>query len=335
MITYKESGVDIDKGNRFVQAIGQFTSKLPKSNILSSIGSFSALYSLKSFGCDVVLSAATDGVGTKLKIAEMAGKHDSIGIDLVAMNVNDIITNGSTPAFFLDYISYSELKDDVLTDIIKGITDGLNMSRCALIGGETAQMPQSYRKGEYDLAGFCVGIAKNSEILQCSPNSDDIIIGISSSGFHSNGYSLLRNLFFDVGGYKIDSVIDGKPLSEILLKPTYIYVKVFNAIKQYVHAAAHITGGGFYENMPRVLKDNQRIIIEKSHLPEPDEFALVQNIGNLSDYEMYKTFNMGIGFSVFISREDKDDVMRIIENHGFSAYEIGSVIKGSKGLEIV
>jgi len=335
LITYKESGVDIDKGNKFVNAIGKFTSKLPKDNIVSSIGSFSALYSLKSFGCDLTLSSATDGVGTKLKVAEMAEKHNSIGIDLVAMNVNDIITNGSNPAFFLDYISYSELEDNVLTDIIKGITDGLNMSNCALIGGETAQMPQSYTKGEYDLAGFCVGIAQENDILQCSPDNDDVVIGISSSGFHSNGYSLLRKLFFDVGGYKIDSIINGKSLSEMLLKPTYIYVKVFNTIKQYVHAAAHVTGGGFYENMPRVLKDNQRIIIEKSHLPESDDFALVQDIGKLSDYEMYKTFNMGIGFAVFINQEDKYNVMNIIENQGYSAYEIGSVIKGSKGLEIV
>ena len=335
MITYKESGVDIDKGNKFVHTIKRFTSKLPKDNILSSIGSFSALYSLKSFGCDIVLSSATDGVGTKLRVAEMAEKHNSIGIDLVAMNVNDIITNGSNPAFFLDYISYSELKDSVLTDIIEGITDGLNMSNCALIGGETAQMPQSYAKGEYDLAGFCVGIARESEILQCSPNNGDVVIGIASSGFHSNGYSLLRKLFFDVGGYRIDSIINGKSLSEMLLRPTHIYVKVFNAIKQYVHAAAHITGGGFYENMPRVLKDSQRIIIEKSHLPKPDEFALVQDIGNLSDYEMYRTFNMGIGFAVFINERDKHNIMHIIESQGYSAYEIGYVIEGAKGLEIV
>ncbi len=335
MITYKDSGVDIEKGNRLVEKIKGMVKQLPSDNIVSSIGGFSALFSLKNFGSELILSSATDGVGTKLIIAQMMNKHDTVGIDLVAMNVNDIITTGSTPAFFLDYISYGNLEDCTLEDILKGITKGLKQSNTALIGGETAQMPDMYEKGEYDLAGFCVGIAKQSELIKNDIKNGDAVIGISSSGFHSNGYSLLRKIFFDIAGYDIDKTISNKTLGEILIEPTNIYVNVFKKIKAFVKGAAHITGGGFYENIPRILPNGLDVIIEKQFIPEIDIFELVKDIGKLSDKEMYKTFNMGIGFIVIVAQPDAKNVMKTIEQEGYKAYLIGNAEKGNGEVKIV
>ncbi len=335
MITYKQSGVDIDKGNRLVDRIKEFTKALPNDNILSSIGGFSALYSLKNLGCDMVLSSATDGVGTKLLIAQMADKHDTVGIDLVAMNVNDIITNGTIPIFFLDYIAYSDLEDAVLSDIVKGIVNGLSLSESALIGGETAQMPDMYSKGEYDLAGFCVGMAKEGDLIKNDIKEGDVAIGVSSSGFHSNGYSLIRKLFFDTAGYKLDSLVNGQTLAEVLLKPTNIYVKMFKRIRQYVKAAVHITGGGFYENIPRVLNGKFDVIIERNGLPDIDIFNIIQDIGKIDDKEMYRTFNMGIGFIVIVESADKSKTIESINDSGFESYMLGYVKNGKGCVEIV
>lgn len=335
MITYKQSGVDIDKGNRLVNKIKEFAKALPKENIVSSIGGFSALYSLKSFGSDLILSSATDGVGTKLIVAQMADMHNSVGIDLVAMNVNDIITTGSSPAFFLDYIAYSELEDRVLNEIIEGIVNGLKLSNASLIGGETAQMPDIYNNGEYDLAGFCVGIAKPDELIKNDISDGNIVIGISSSGFHSNGYSLLRKLFFDVAEYSLDSLIGKETLAEVLLRPTNIYVNVFNKIKPFVKAAVHITGGGFYENIPRVLSGKFDVIIEKKALPETDIFKLVQDIGKLSEFEMYRTFNMGVGFVVITEAKNGENVMDAVRKSNLKPYLIGYVKRGRGSVKIV
>ncbi len=336
MITYKDSGVDIDKGNRLVDRIKELTKDLSKDGIVSSIGGFSALFSLEHFGSDLILSSATDGVGTKLIVAQMADKHDTVGIDLVAMNVNDVITSGTVPIFFLDYIAYSKLEDSVLSDIVKGIVDGLKMSNASLIGGETAQMPDIYKDGEYDLAGFCVGIAKPEDLIKNDISENDVVIGISSNGFHSNGYSLLRKLFFDVAGYKIDSMLENKKtVAEVLLEPTNIYVSVFKKLKQYTKAAVHITGGGFYENIPRVLSNKFDVIIEKNSLPSVDIFKIAQDIGKIPDDEMYRTFNMGVGFVVVIDEKDKDVVTEIIDNNGFESYVMGYVKNGSGSVEIV
>ncbi len=335
MITYKDAGVDIEKGNRLVSKIKDLVKKLPSDNIISSIGGFSALFSLKEFGSDLVLSSATDGVGTKLIVAQMANIHDTVGIDLVAMNVNDIITTGSTPAFFLDYISYGDVQDSVLEDIIKGITDGLSQCNTALIGGETAQMPDIYKKGEYDLAGFCVGVAKKGQLIKNDIKEGNLVIGISSSGFHSNGYSLLRKLFFDVAGYNIDTLINNETLGEILLRPTNIYVGVFEKIKSFVKAGVHITGGGFYENIPRVLSGRFDVVIERRNVPNVDIFELVKEIGNLNEKEMFETFNMGVGFIVIIDEKDKKGVLEMIQNEGYEAYLIGYVKKGDGRVEIV
>jgi phosphoribosylformylglycinamidine cyclo-ligase len=335
LITYKQSGVDIDKGNRLVDKIKEMTKKLPKDNIISSIGGFSALYSLQNFGSDLILSSATDGVGTKLIVAQMANKHDSVGIDLVAMNVNDIITTGTRPLFFLDYIAYSELEDSVLSDIVSGIVEGLRQSNAALIGGETAQMPDIYNKGEYDLAGFCVGAAKPDEIMKNNIDEGDIVVGISSSGFHSNGYSLLRKLFFDVAEYSLDTLIGKKTLVEVLLEPTNIYVDVFNKMRKHIKAAVHITGGGFYENIPRVLSGKYDVIIEKGSLPDVDIFKLVQDIGKIDDNEMYRTFNMGVGFVVIVDKQAKNDVAECINSAGFESFVLGYVEKGKGSVKIV
>ncbi len=335
MITYKDAGVDIDKGEKFVETVKRLAQNLPKEHIISSIGGFSAMFSLENFGADLVLSSTTDGVGTKLLIAQMANKHDTVGIDLVAMNVNDIITNGTMPVFFLDYISYSDVNDEVLNAIISGIAEGLKESKAALVGGETAQMPDMYKKGEYDLAGFCVGIARKDELIQTVIEQGDVVVGISSNGFHSNGYSLLRKLFFDVAGYKLDTQIEGETLCELLLKPTNIYVNVFSQIKQFIKAAAHITGGGFYGNIPRILGDKLDVIIEKQTLPEINIFKLVQDIGGLSEKEMYRTFNMGVGFVIIVDDKDKIRVMKKIKDAGYTAYLMGYVQNGEGRVEIV
>ena len=332
MIDYKSAGVDIDKGNRFAEKIKELVKILPKDGIVSSIGGFSSLFELSRFGCDTVLSSATDGVGTKLKVAQMAGIHDTVGIDLVAMNVNDIITSGTMPLFFLDYIAYSDLEDNVLVDIVKGIVDGLKESNCALVGGETAQMPSMYEKGEYDLAGFCVGIGKKEELLPKGLENGMAILGFESSGFHSNGYSLLRKLFFEIGGYKIDSLVLGTSVAEILLKPTRIYVKLFEKIKPFVKAAVHITGGGFYDNIPRVLNGKFDAVIEKNSLPKMDIFEFVKDLGKIDEYEMYRTFNMGIGFVVIV---DEKDIKKIEDVAGEKFYRIGYITNGKGEVKIV
>lgn len=332
---YKASGVDIDKGNRFAQCIKEMVKMLPQNGVISSIGGFGALIGLNDLGCDLVLSSSTDGVGTKLLVAQMAGKHDTVGIDLVAMNVNDIITTGTDPYFFLDYISYSDVEDSVLEDVVKGIVRGLELSECALVGGETAQMPGVYEKGEYDLAGFCVGIGKKNDILPKPLKEGMVLLGFASSGFHSNGYSLLRKVFFDINGYDLDRLFCGRPLGEILLEPTRIYVKLFKKIKPFVNALVHITGGGFYDNIPRVLNGEFDAIIEKKKLPEVDIFKVFQELGNVNEKEMFRTFNMGVGMVAICNEKEKDSIRELAEDEGIKTYEMGYLKKGSGRVVIV
>ena len=332
---YKTSGVDIDKGNRFAQRIKEMVKTLPEIGVISSIGGFGALVGLKDFGCDLILSSSTDGVGTKLLVAQMAGRHDTVGIDLVAMNVNDIITTGTVPYFFLDYISYSDVEDHVLEDVMKGIVRGLELSECALVGGETAQMPDVYKKGEYDLAGFCVGIGKKDDILPKPLKNGMVLLGFASSGFHSNGYSLLRKVFFDINSYDLDKGFCGRPLGDVLLEPTRIYVKLFKRIKPFVKALIHITGGGFYDNIPRVLNGEFDTVIEKKMLPEVDIFKAFQELGDIEEKEMFRTFNMGIGMVAICEEKDKESVRRFAKEEGIEAYEIGYLEKGNGRVIIV
>lgn len=327
MTNYKDSGVDIDKGNKFVENIKRLSKNLPGKGFVSKIGAFSSLFSLSHFGSDIYVASTTDGVGTKLKIAFAANKHDSVGIDLVAMNVNDIITTGTMPTLFLDYIAYSDLSDNVLEDIFKGIVEGLRQSDCALAGGETAQMPSMYNKGEYDLAGFCVGIGKKDELFKGSVKEGDCLIGIASSGFHSNGYSLIRKAFFEIAKYSLDKVISTKTLEQILLTPTVIYVPHIKLIKQFVKTAAHITGGGFIENIPRCL-EGLGCEINTNIIPTQEEFLLIQDITKLSKEEMYRTFNMGIGFVIVVDEPNKNTVLNTLKSSNINSYHIGNVVKG-------
>nr|WP_291492125.1 phosphoribosylformylglycinamidine cyclo-ligase [Desulfurella sp.] len=326
MINYKDSGVDIDKGNRFIESIKRLSKDLPKEGFISTIGGFSSLFSLNQFGCDSVIASTTDGVGTKLKIAFATNKHDSVGIDLVAMNVNDIITTGIMPTFFLDYIAYSQVEDKVLEDIFKGIAEGLKQANCAIAGGETAQMPSMYNEGEYDLAGFCVGVGKKEDLFKGNVKEGDCLIGIASSGFHSNGYSLIRKAFFEIAKYKLDTIVSNKTLGEILLTPTIIYVTSVKLVKQYIKAAAHITGGGFIENIPRCL-EGLGCEIYTNTIKTQEEFLLVADIAKLSKEEMYKTFNMGIGFVLVVDEKDKDIVLDKLHSNNINSYLIGNVVK--------
>ncbi len=332
---YLTAGVDIEKGNRLVSRIKELISGLPSKGVISSIGSFGALVGLRDFGCDLVLSSSTDGVGTKLLVAQMAGIHNTVGIDLVAMNVNDIITTGTEPLFFLDYISYSDVDDHVLEAIVEGIVEGLRQASCALVGGETAQMPGMYEKGVYDLSGFCVGLGNGKDILPKDFVDSPVLVGFASSGFHSNGYSLLRKVFFEIGRYNLDSEICGRPLGEILLKPTRIYVELFKKIKSKVLAAVHITGGGFYENIPRVLSNRWDAVIEKSKIPSKDIFTFVKDLGKIDDNEMFKTFNMGIGLIVVCKERDASELLKIAKDIGIDAYKIGYLEKGEGSVKIV
>lgn len=332
---YKSAGVDIEKGNRIVKKIKEMITNLPSKNIISSIGSFGALVELKDFGCDLVLSSSTDGVGTKLLVAQKAGIHDTVGVDLVAMNVNDIITTGTEPLFFLDYISYSYIDDWVLEDILKGIVKGLELSYCELVGGETAQMPDMYSRGAYDLAGFCIGIGLRNDILPKGLSNGMTLVGFSSSGFHSNGYSLLRKVFFDNLKFDLDREYCGKTLGEILLEPTRIYVSLFKKIKGYINALVHITGGGFYDNIPRVLNGQFDAIVEKSKLPEVEIFEEFKKIGNVEEGEMFRTFNMGIGMIAICEERNKHVLKTLALDEGISAYEIGYIENGSGVVRIV
>ncbi len=302
-ITYKASGVDINKGNKLVDIIKPLARSTFKPCVMTDIGSFGAFCKLNtSLYKNPVLVSSTDGVGTKLKIAFMLNKHDTVGIDLVAMCVNDILTSGAQPLFFLDYFASGKLSNRQAADVIKGIVEGCKMADCSLIGGETAEMPGFYNKGEYDLSGFAVGVVeKNAIIHGADIINGDVLIGLSSNGLHSNGYSLVRKLFFDIKRYSPKKHIKelGCTIGEELLKPTRIYVKnVLKIIQNYkIKGIAHITGGGLTENLPRILpqKATFKFIIEKQSWPVHSIFNIIQTMGDISDKEMYKTFNMGIG----------------------------------------
>ncbi|MEO5355969.1 MAG: phosphoribosylformylglycinamidine cyclo-ligase [Nitrospirae bacterium YQR-1] len=333
-LTYKDAGVDIEAGDAFVKRITPHAAKTLRKEVLTGIGPFSALFKLDvSRYKSPVLVSGTDGVGTKLKIAFMTGIHDTVGIDLVAMCVNDVLTTAAEPLFFLDYLSVSELKPEVLEQVIKGIADGCLLAGCSLTGGETAEMPGFYEGGEYDMAGFCVGVVNSDEITDGSTIKEgDVIIGLPSSGIHSNGYSLVRKVFFEAGGLKVDSYVKelGKTVGEELLTPTSIYVKTILSLKETIKikGMAHITGGGITGNVPRVLPQGLGAQINKSSWPKPPVFELIKDMGNISEEEMFSTFNMGIGYAVIVSPEDSDNTMRKLNDMGRKAYPAGEVIKG-------
>ncbi len=327
-LSYKDAGVDIDAGNAFVENIKPFVKSTFDANVIGGIGSFAGAYALPTGYKEPVMLAATDGVGTKLKLAIDAQKFDTVGIDLVAMCVNDLICNFGTPSFFLDYYATSELKTDEATDVVKGIAEGCRQSECALIGGETAEMPGMYAKGDFDLAGFAVGIAEKSEMDRLSRvREGDILVALPSSGIHSNGYSLVRKLFFEKLEMSFEDEIDGEKLIDILLTPTRIYVKTFKVLKSHINALAHITGGGIVENLPRVLPDNMTAVVEKEKIRVLPIFEFMR--AHVDEEEMYRTFNMGVGMVLVVSPEHLDHVLQ-----NSDGYVIGELQKGDGAVRL-
>jgi phosphoribosylaminoimidazole synthetase len=329
-LNYKQAGVDIDAGNELVNRIKPFAKATKRIGADSDLGGFGALFDLKKCNFrDPVLVSSTDGVGTKLKVAIDVNKHDTIGIDLVAMSVNDLVVQGAEPLFFLDYFACSKLEVEVATDVIKGIAEGCKQAGCALIGGETAEMPGMYSHGDYDLAGFAVGAVERDEILPKETNKGDVLIGLKSSGIHSNGYSLARFILQKNNVNFSDKFPNSqKTVGEILLTPTKIYAKsCLQAIKtKKVKALSHITGGGLTENLPRVLSKNVTPKIDYKSWTRPEIFDYLQKLGNVADEEMHRTFNCGIGMVLVVEKNGVNEVLEVLKNAGEEANVIGELI---------
>jgi phosphoribosylformylglycinamidine cyclo-ligase len=326
-ISYKDSGVDIDAGNSFVEKIKPFVKETMNKNVIGGIGSFAGAFRLPSGYQKPVLLSATDGVGTKLKLAIDAKKFDTVGIDLVAMCVNDLICNFGEPLYFLDYYATGKLKIDEAAEVVKGIAKGCKLSEAALIGGETAEMPGMYKEDDFDLAGFAVGIAEEDEMDRIKhTKAGDVLIALPSSGVHSNGFSLVRKIL-EANNMDINSEFNGKPMYETLLTPTRIYVKEFKKLKDKINSLAHITGGGIVENLPRVLPDNLQAIVYKDRIQTLPIFEFMSKF--VEENEMYRTFNMGVGMILVVDQENVDDVL---ENS--DGYVIGELKKGQKGVKL-
>ena len=328
---YSEAGVDIDKGNLFISRIKPLVADTHRRGVLSDIGGFSGLFSLSSENVkNPVLVSSTDGVGTKLLVAKLCNRHDTIGIDLVAMCVNDVVVCGAKPLFFLDYFASSSLELEVATEVVRGSAKGCKLASCSLIGGETAEMPGLYQPGDYDLAGFSVGICDRDMIIDGSDiRVGDKIIGLASSGLHSNGYSLARKIFFEDAGKTVHDHIEelGRSVGEELLTPTRIYVdSLVNILRRHrIHGLVHVTGGGFIDNIPRVLPSGCVAHIESDAWPIPPVFAFLQEKGQVESREMYRTFNMGIGMIAVVSAKDCEDIMQQFTAHGEEPYLIGEI----------
>ena len=327
-LSYKDAGVDINAGNALVERIKPEVKRTTRAEVIGGLGGFGALCAIPSKYKEPILVSGTDGVGTKLRLAIDLKKHDTIGIDLVAMCVNDLVVQGAEPLFFLDYYATGKLDVDVAADVVKGIADGCVQSGCALVGGETAEMPGMYHVGDYDLAGFCVGVVEKSEIIDGSRvKNGDALIALGSSGPHSNGYSLVRKVIDVAGVNPATELLDNKPLSEHVLAPTKIYVKsVLALIKQAdVHAIAHLTGGGFWENIPRVVPKNTKAVIDEKSWKWPSVFNWLQEKGNIDTYEMYRTFNCGVGMVIALPQEQVETALAILKQAGENAWLIGHI----------
>ena len=338
---YAQAGVDIDEGNRFVELIKPVVSKTFKSGVITDIGGFAGLFSLHIEDIkNPVLVTSTDGVGTNLKIAFMMDQHDTVGLDRVAMCVNDIMVQGATPLFMLDYIAMAKLDVDKAVDIVKGIAAGCKEANCSLIGGETAEMPGFYAEGEYDLAGFVVGVAGNEQLLDGSEIAVGYqLIGIGSSGLHSNGYSLVRRIFFDQLKMSVDVHVDefGRTLGEELLEPTRIYSTAITNLRRDfpIYGISHITGGGLLDNLPRILPKQCKAVINTSSWILPPVFQYLQKAGNIPMKEMMRTFNCGLGLVIVVSEQDTSEVFLRLKAMGEIAYHIGSVEERDEKEEIV
>ncbi|MBE9503062.1 MAG: phosphoribosylformylglycinamidine cyclo-ligase [Proteobacteria bacterium] len=331
-ITYASSGVNIEEGNRFVSKIKPLVKKTFRPEVLTGLGGFGGLFELSQGKYkEPVLVSSTDGVGTKLKIAFLTDIHNTVGIDLVAMCVNDILVQGAEPLFFLDYFGTGLLETDKAAEVVEGIARGCEEAGCALIGGETAEMPGFYGKGEYDLAGFSVGIVEKEKIIDGSTiTPGDAVIGLKSSGLHSNGYSLARKVLFEIMGLDISQTLEGtdKSVGELLLTPTRIYVKpVLGLLKKFtIKGMAHITGGGLIENIPRILPKGVDVSIDRAAWEIPHIFKVIQEGGNIDENEMYRVFNNGIGFTLFCEDKDAESIIETLKESGEEAYILGKAL---------
>lgn len=338
---YKKAGVDIEAGYRAVELMKSHVKSTMRKEVLSDIGGFAGAFSLSSFKNmeEPTLISGTDGVGTKLKIAFLLDKHDTIGIDCVAMCVNDIACAGAEPLFFLDYIACGKNDPEKIASIVAGVAEGCRQAQAALIGGETAEMPGFYPIDEYDLAGFAVGIVDKKQMINGSDvKPGDTLIGIESSGIHSNGYSLVRKVF-SMQREALDTYYEalGSTLGEVLLTPTKIYVKTLKQLKQEkvnIKACSHITGGGFYENIPRMLPEGVQAVIRKSSYQLPPIFGMLSKDGDIAEEVMYNTYNMGIGMVITVDAKEVDQAIKAIQAAGEKAYVIGEVVKGTKGVSL-
>lgn len=337
-INYKDAGVDVAEGQREVELIKNVVESTHSKNVLSKLGGFSGLFSLENFNLEKpVLVSGTDGVGTKVILAQMMDKHDTIGIDCVAMCVNDILCQGARPLFFLDYIACGRLVPEKMEKIVSGVAEGCKQSLSSLIGGETAEMPGLYKENDYDLAGFCVGIVDKDRIITGENIKEgDHIFGLKSSGIHSNGYSLVRKIVLEEKNLSLDEKIDGLDLSlgEELLKPTRIYVKEVLSLleKMEINGLSHITGGGFYENIPRMIPDGLCAKIDLTSFDIPPIFKLLQKWGNLDKKDMYETFNMGVGLVFAVDSKDSKKVREIIDEN--LLVDLGEIVKGKEKIEL-
>ena len=337
-INYKDAGVDVANGQKEVELIKKLVEKTQSENVLSKLGGFSGLFSLENLNIkNPVLVSGTDGVGTKVMLAQMMNKHDTIGIDCVAMCVNDILCQGAKPLFFLDYIACGKLVPEKMEKIVKGVADGCLQANSSLIGGETAEMPGLYKKNDYDLAGFCVGIVDKEKIITGEKiKKGDHIFGLKSSGIHSNGYSLVRKIVLEKEKLSLDEKIEGldTSLGEELLKPTQIYVKEILALleKIEINGLSHITGGGFYENIPRMIPDGLCAKIDVRNIPLPKIFSLLEKWGELDKKDMYETFNMGVGLVFAVDKNDIDKVKEIIDEN--ELLDLGEVVENDEKINL-
>ncbi len=339
-INYKDAGVDVDAGQREVDLIKDIVKKTQSKDVISSIGGFSGLFNLDLEKMkNPVLVSGTDGVGTKVILAHMLDKHDTVGIDCVAMCANDILCQGAKPLFFLDYIATGKLVPEKMSKIVEGVAEGCIQSGASLIGGETAEMPGVYQEEQYDMAGFCVGIVDKDKIIDGSKISKgDIVYGLSSNGIHSNGYSLVRKIVFDVAELDLNQKYGNLDitLGEELLKPTKIYVKeILELLKEVdIKGMSHITGGGFYENVPRMIPDGLCAEIDASVIETPEIFKLLKEWASLKDEDMYATFNMGVGLVFVVSENDKEKVEKFFEKTDLKLYELGQIKSGDEKIEL-
>jgi phosphoribosylformylglycinamidine cyclo-ligase len=339
--TYKDAGVDIDTANEFVERIKASIKTTARKEVISGIGGFGGLFHLNSSDLkNPILVSSTDGVGTKLRVAQLLDKHDTIGIDLVAMSVNDVVVQGAEPLFFLDYLATGKIELEKSVKIIEGITEGCRQTGCALLGGETAEMPGFYKPGEYDLAGFCVGVVDSEKLINGSTISvNDRIIGLPSSGLHSNGFSLARKVLLEKGNLNVNDKVAGleKTIGMEMLEPTKIYVKpLLKLFKNFnIKGLVHITGGGFYDNIPRIIPQSCRAVIKKGSWPVLPVFDVIKEIGNVDEKEMFRVFNMGIGMMLIVAEKECPAVLEHLELHGEKAYQIGFIEKKDEKQEQV